>query len=195
MLCCQACNSGFDYISSTIRFDNCIVAVNYVTLPKGYVAGFPLPVQTDMMVIQRTAPQLACQAYSRPPSAELSATFGPSVQANRVSKPPTKPKVTLERCHPNEGLSTERLIPSAKRGRSNKQLLVKDARVPLPTTPIRFLGLGPPSLAVSKTDNALVNLRSRALDLHARLLELRDAVIMLRDGVGPARNAPWLVYL
>jgi hypothetical protein len=49
----------------------------------------------------------------------------------------------------------------------------------------------PPSLAVSKTDNALANLRSRALDLHARLLELRDAVIMLRDGVGPARNAPW----
>jgi hypothetical protein len=142
MLCCQACNSGFDYISSTIRFDNCIVAVNYVTLPKGYVAGFPLPVQTDMMVIQRTAPQLACQAYSRPPSAELSSTFGPSVQANRVSKPPTKPKVALERCHPNEGLSTERLIPSAKRGRSNKQLLVKNARVPLPTTPIRFPGLG-----------------------------------------------------
>jgi hypothetical protein len=50
-------------------------------------------------------------------------------------------------------------------------------------------------IAVSKTDNTLVNLRSRALDLHARLLELRDSVCMLRDGVGPARNAPWFVWL
>jgi hypothetical protein len=43
--------------------------------------------------------------------------------------------------------------------------------------------------------SVLANLRARTLDLHARLLELRDAVAMLRDGVGPARNAPWSVFL
>lgn len=54
---------------------------------------------------------------------------------------------------------------------------------------------GAKKLDLPKADNALANLRARALDLHARLLELRDAVLMLRDGVGPARNAPWREFL
>lgn len=49
--------------------------------------------------------------------------------------------------------------------------------------------------AVTKVDTALVNLRSRALDIHARLVELRDSVGMLRDGVGPGRAAAWPIFL
>jgi len=48
---------------------------------------------------------------------------------------------------------------------------------------------------VTKVDAALVNLRSRALDLHARLLELRDAAAMMRDGVGMGRNEAWPTFL
>lgn len=56
-------------------------------------------------------------------------------------------------------------------------------------------GASAANMAVPKTENALANLRARALDLQARLLELSDAVAMLRDGVGAFRNAPWSAFL
>lgn len=46
-----------------------------------------------------------------------------------------------------------------------------------------------------KLDSALVNLRSRTIELHDQLSELYKPLAMLRDGVGPARTASWPTFL
>lgn len=44
-------------------------------------------------------------------------------------------------------------------------------------------------------DSALVNLRSRGVEIFIRLQELRDAASMMKDGVGQGRSATWTTFL